>query len=883
MGKISLETIEKTPKQAAMLIVDKEGVIGEKLISLLVENSKELQIVFVSQQDSLKAQQHNVLTVLFREKIPVIPDGDYAYMVIVHSGQESLAILKACIKKATDQKGKLICVLGLRSPDREKVKKILDGYKNALLVYVGDIFSKDIIIPTAINRFLLKTKKTEHIKMGGMGLEKTYPVFLDDVALGLGEVIFGQTHSTKNFFLFQKTPPTQLSFSGMLQKINPLIRIDFVQDKQEMVMLPKEEGIYLLPENYPLLSKVRQVFESLPDTNNKIYDDIQRLFSSLNNKKGNGGGLGRFLLFFFVSLALIPFGVLFLFSFLATTQLTTMKKSLVNGDIVLAKKQAQSAVAFFIIAKSTQNAVVFEAGLLGQEKNAAQLFRTIDIGKDVTMLAISLFEASDHFAQKDALSSQESLRHALLVFERIQVERQELTELLPLAKRMSALADVLPDVLGFQRQKRYLVLFQNNMELRPGGGFIGSYGLLTLEKGNIVDFSIHDVYDADGKLKGHVEPPYPIRRYLKSEHWYLRDSNWSVDFPKSASTSAYFLSLETGERVDGVLAIDVSFVKKLLLATGPVYVSDYKELVDENNLYDVVEKHAQQDFFPGSSQKKDFLRTLFSTIREHIASKKNLSYTKLGKAVEDAIAEKHLLFAFPDSSLQNIFIINNMSSSLFAGIQSKRDIHDFLGINEANLGVNKVNYYVSRSVDHVVTLDDKGNMLGKVSITFHNKSKGVTGGEYKNYLRIILGEKAKLSSLTIDGVKQQVIPAITNFKVYEAKNFIAPKETEVEQTIEEAQSVFGFLVNISQNSKKTVVIEYALPRAFSPLDSSLRYNLRLFKQPGIDEYPYTFSFAYPSIFAVVNKSEGIVRREDTFVYKTSLAKDEDLFISLGKK
>src|SRR3989344_5241553 len=113
------------------------------------------------------------------------------------------------------------------------------------------------------------------------------------------------------------------------------------------------------------------------------------------------------------------------------------------------------------------------------------------------------------------------------------------------------------------------------MELRPGGGFIGSYGLLTFSKGKITDFSIHDVYDADGQLKGHIEPPFPIRRYLPQIHWYMRDSNWDVDFAKAASTSAYFLNAETGKTVDGVIGVDLSFVKNLLSVTGPITVSDY--------------------------------------------------------------------------------------------------------------------------------------------------------------------------------------------------------------------------------------------------------------------------------------------------------------------
>ena len=176
-----------------------------------------------------------------------------------------------------------------------------------------------------------------------------------------------------------------------------------------------------------------------------------------------------------------------------------------------------------------------------------------------------------------------------------------------LVQMVSSTIDFWPDMFGFNGSKTYLVLFQNNMELRPGGGFIGSYAILNLSKGKIGSFKIYDVYDADGQLKGHVEPPYPIRRYLPSIHWYLRDSNFNVDFSKGAVASAVFLNSEMQQAVDGVIGVDLSFVKNLLSVVGPVEVADYNQTVNADNFFQVAKAHAEDNFFPGSTQKKDFL------------------------------------------------------------------------------------------------------------------------------------------------------------------------------------------------------------------------------------------------------------------------------------
>ena len=76
------------------------------------------------------------------------------------------------------------------------------------------------------------------------------------------------------------------------------------------------------------------------------------------------------------------------------------------------------------------------------------------------------------------------------------------------------LLPILPQVLGVKEKKSYLFLLQNNMELRATGGFIGSYALAIFENGRLLDFQVEDVYTADGQLKGHVEPPEPIKKYL---------------------------------------------------------------------------------------------------------------------------------------------------------------------------------------------------------------------------------------------------------------------------------------------------------------------------------------------------------------------------------
>ena len=118
-----------------------------------------------------------------------------------------------------------------------------------------------------------------------------------------------------------------------------------------------------------------------------------------------------------------------------------------------------------------------------------------------------------------------------------------------LRSKLSFIQSLMPlasGIAGDEKNKTYLILFQNNTELRPTGGFIGSYGLMTVKSGSMGSLSIHDVYEADGQLKAHVDPPMAFRDYMSQPNWFLRDSNFDPDFALSAQQAEWFLEKETG-------------------------------------------------------------------------------------------------------------------------------------------------------------------------------------------------------------------------------------------------------------------------------------------------------------------------------------------------
>ena len=127
----------------------------------------------------------------------------------------------------------------------------------------------------------------------------------------------------------------------------------------------------------------------------------------------------------------------------------------------------------------------------------------------------------------------------------------------------------LDTILGGKEFKRYVVFFYNNMEIRPGGGFIGSFATIEFKDYRMRNLQVYDVYDADGQLKVHIEPPTAIRDYLGQPDWFLRDSNFAPDFPENVKTAESFLKREMGfENFDGAVGITTTAIESILSQFG---------------------------------------------------------------------------------------------------------------------------------------------------------------------------------------------------------------------------------------------------------------------------------------------------------------------------
>lgn len=891
------ETSEKLP----ILIIDKNGLIAEALVEKLKD---QFLIVLVTAKE-IKSHS-NLVHIHYGKKMPRIPDEQYSVIVTVFHGEKStIDMLPSVAKKAQDADAKLLFITSLYHADK-KLQKLLSQnlYEKTIQVIYGEVFGNDDLDRNLLTDYIHQARTSQKIEIPGNGLRKSYPVLFEDVCLAIISLIFTPHKKAKTILVLPKHGFTQLGIARAFQKVDPLIKINFKKEKNKEIE-------YDLPQNgeyffsiYELEKKLKKI-----DLTQKAlkHSKEQKKFHLHRRIRPTKKHLPFFLFLLFF---LLPIFIEFLLLIGGGIFLTVSVKKAQDNNIPSAQdynvlaKASFSASMFLAQNISFMNPILFtQKEPIIQKAQVGQSLAETESGILESIILIKdIYEDKSFDPKNDFLEALSKIKNSLVTLQKLKAEgnlppliQEKINSFEQPLTLLGNTIDTFPELLGFNQKRKYLILFQNNMELRPGGGFIGSYATVEIRNGKTSKLEIRDVYDADGKLSTHIEPPFALRRYLGSQHWFLRDSNFNVDFVANAQKAQNFLELETGEKVNGVIAIDTGFLKSLISLFGPIYVPDFKETITADNFYLATETHAEKNFFPGSSQKKDFLRALYNALEAKIFAKqgavlypesKKIPFTLLAKSLSGAVKQKHLLIAFPNEEVQTIFTANNLSGSLSDNRKKEdNEFLDFLGINEANLGLNKSNFYLRRSIEQKVDIDASGSANETINITYENTSKkdSAFGGDYKNYLRFILPENARLEAVKVNGTTIPTAQAITAASEYAKKGFIPPSQLEVEKTIEEGKTLYGFLTIIPMSTSQKISITYSLPGVINPAKPVMGYDLYLFKQPGTGDDPYSFSITYPKSFQAIQVSLGLSDVGGKLVYADKLSEDKNLVIKFSKK
>lgn len=476
-----------------------------------------------------------------------------------------------------------------------------------------------------------------------------------------------------------------------------------------------------------------------------------------------------------------------------------------------------------------------------------------------------LDESFKQLARVQALLEREGFEQKLPNY--LKPQRQQalakVTEYSSLVEKGRAVAVILPEVVALEGKKSYLVLLQNNNELRPTGGFIGSFAKVEFEDGRLKKFETNDIYNIDGQLKEHVEPPKEIKEDLGQKDWYLRDSNFEPDFPTSARQAEWFFNQEIGGRVEGVVALDLAVVGGLLQAIGGLEVIDYEEKITTDNLFEKAITYAESDFFPGSQAKKGFLTALTNQLFTKLFFMPNQNWPGVVEVLSKALEQKHLLIYLDNPRMFSYLAAHNWAGALQRESEEEEGtLHDFVYPVEANFGANKANFYLERSYLLETVIGKEGEVAHRLKINYTNRSpsEAFPAGSYKNRLRVYtpLGAKLKRVIWGDEEISSQVVPFV-----------------------DYGRSGFSMLLTLPPKQTKGLILEYEHPRRLNYKDGKAEYKLLVQKQPGTLQDPLEWKLTYPINLKLEADPKGKSGPQQ-YIFSTNLSSDRLLQATFSK-
>ncbi len=426
--------------------------------------------------------------------------------------------------------------------------------------------------------------------------------------------------------------------------------------------------------------------------------------------------------------------------------------------------------------------------------------------------------------------------------------RQAFTDFLPLADAAGAF-------LGADGSRRYLLVFQNQYELRPTGGFIGSFAEVTLKDGRISDlrFPPGGSYDIQGDVRVWLNPPDPLR--LVTGRWRFHDANWFPDFLTSARKLSWFYEKSGGPTVDGVIAVNATVLSELLAVVGPVEMPAYGVTLTSENVLDEVQRAVE--LYPVDRTKpKQILADLLPVLLGRLQSPSPQMSLALAELVGRGLSTRRIQISVSDEAAAATFARFGWNGAL------KKTDGDYLDVVVTNIGGEKTDAVIRDDIMHEIAIAHDGRVTDTVTMTrTHRGQAGVplTGTGNYTYLRMYVPEGSALLSAGGDfeaprenlfipreesyGDDPEVVAPLANAALDRASG------TRIYDEL--GKTVFANWMRLLPGESKTVRFTYELPfrvtvpkqveglaaalAALSGAPERGRYTLLMQKQSGAEE------------------------------------------------
>jgi hypothetical protein len=420
----------------------------------------------------------------------------------------------------------------------------------------------------------------------------------------------------------------------------------------------------------------------------------------------------------------------------------------------------------------------------------------------------------------------------------------------PLARTGLELMGAAPQLLGADRPRTYLLLFQNEDELRATGGFVSAVGHATIAAGKIISLTVEDSYAVDDFTTPYPDPPAPLNDYMGIDLWVFRDSNWSPDFPAAARRAIALYTQTRGGTIDGVIALNQRVVEALADGLGPLTI-DGQTIANAQEMRDYMRRAwsptSQSTAAEWIMQRKSFISRAMQTLLDRLLNGGDVNWQALGQALDRVLRSRDLLITLTDPH-------GNQSlhrAQLDGGLRA--DAGDYVMVVDTNMGFNKASVAMQQAMQYTVTLAADRAPQAELTIAYTNTSPlapGCVPGPpeygldttyeelvqqcYWLYRRVLAPPGAEL----IEASRHPTGPG-------ELVNRLT-SDGATRVTGENGKTVFGTFLIVPRGQRVDSHLSYALPDSVVlARDDQLSYHLVWQKQPGAAAWPARVTVVFP--------------------------------------
>ncbi|MBU0596788.1 DUF4012 domain-containing protein [Patescibacteria group bacterium] len=469
---------------------------------------------------------------------------------------------------------------------------------------------------------------------------------------------------------------------------------------------------------------------------------------------------------------------------------------------------------------------------------------------------------------------------------------------------MNNLADLskaLRLILGDENLKRYLLVFQNNHELRPTGGFMGSFALVDVQKGKMVNWEVPGggTYDLQGQLQEFVEPPLPLQ--LVNERWEFQDANWFPDFPASAQKIEWFYQNGRSATTDGVIAINATVLERMLKVLGPMISEDYDLTLVADGALEELQTEVEENYDKEKNQPKEVISGLFGELLEKLKEADGYDLMRLLTELHSALNQKEIQIYLNEEDSQEEFSGYGWTGE----IKETNESQDYLMVVNTNIQGGKSDAKILQTIEHQAVVQDDGSVL--VTVFIEREHTGTVGekfygGNNISYLRLYVPEGSELMDAGGFSWPDEELFKVAPEWYEQDQDLIRLEEDEdfhdtsgTRVTGEFGKTAFGNWILVEPGQKAKVYFTYRLPFKVFNFEEDLtqesnlskwmdifkpeartasRYSLLAQKQSGLNS-KFSSTLIYPDGWQPVwRSSDDIELALNGSIFETDLYVDE---------